>query len=106
MLLFVPSAPYLALALQLGGGAYSWNDSRAIGSLVVVGMLLLFYLISQTSGNGMVGGRATIPLHLLKEGSCTGSCTGIFGGVFTRVTQFMSLIPGLESYRYACFLFK
>lgn len=43
MLLFVPSAPYFALALQLGGGAYSWNDSRATGSLVVVGMLLLFF---------------------------------------------------------------
>lgn len=50
----------------------------------------------------MVGGRATIPLHLLKESSCT----RILGRVFTRVTQFMSFIPGLDSYRYACFLFK
>ena len=65
----VPSIICLIFALQWGGSAWPWNNSRIIALFVVSGVAFITFLGIQV----LQGDRATIPLRLMKNRNIWGA---------------------------------
>lgn len=79
--LLLPSLVCLILALQWGGGQYSWTNGRVVALLVLFAVLLITFALLQVFRSE---NRVTIPVRILKNRSMIG---GMWYCLFGGATQ-------------------
>ena len=105
----------LTLPLQWGGNTKRWTDSSVVALFCVHGVVLIIFLVWEL----YLGGRALLPLHLLKNRTQLGCCLLSFwimlmflSGIYylplfyqakVRIPLHRLLGLSLCKYRYNCF---
>ena len=64
----------LFLALQWGGSRYPWHSSKVIGLMLGFGFLIIIFGILQWQ----LGGKATIPLRILRQRTVFSGALALF----------------------------
>ncbi|KAH8590073.1 putative MFS toxin efflux pump [Bisporella sp. PMI_857] len=72
--ILIPGVICLLLALQWGGNAYPWSNSRVIGLFVGSGLLLILFVYSQLR----LGDKATLPPRIFKQRTVLGAAGFVF----------------------------
>ena len=87
--LFAPAIISLLLALQWGGVDYAWHDARIIALLVLFGVLILSWILSQVLNKQ----NATVPPRILFQRSIVAglSFSTCVGGVMLCFAYYMSI---------------
>ncbi len=73
-LIFIPTIICLLLALQWGGVKYAWGEWRIVLLLTLFSVLLAAWMASQY----LQGGKATVPLSMMKQRSLAGGVLFVF----------------------------
>jgi hypothetical protein len=87
--LTVSATVCLVLALQWGGSAYAWDDSRIIGLLVGAACLTIILVYSQLK----LGDKSTFPPHLMRNRdiACASVFACFFGAAFYPAVYYLAV---------------